>query len=149
MRKIFLLGLLVTFFLVGSMTAQRDATKHATKIVRLEVDGKEVRNDFKVFFLLRGNWIEAKRKMTGFFIPYELEKEEYLAVSIEFGKYKLEFSRLHISNFGEDWVVGVDKKPFSDEYVKPEEKETTKLAYYLRFEGSEPARQIIVTERKS
>ncbi len=145
MKRIIAVGLLITFCFFCEAKAQ----SLSTKIVRIEIDGKEVKKIYKVFFLSNGKWIESERTSTGFSVPSELMTEEYLTVLITFGKYKLKFSEIHISNFNENWVVGVDKKPFSDEFVKPEEAKTTKRAYYIQFEGIGLVRQLVITEKKA
>jgi hypothetical protein len=98
MKRLFVLGLLITSCLVGAAKAQ----SLSTKIVRIEIDGKEVQENHKVFFLSNGNLIEAERTSTGFVIPNELKKEEHWAGLITSGKYKLGFSDIHILNFEVD-----------------------------------------------
>jgi hypothetical protein len=129
------------------LLAEVSAQSSSTRIVRLEVDAKEVRKSYRIFFLSMGTWTEAPKTAAGFTLPREVETEEYLTLMIAFGKYRLKFERLHISNFKTDWIVGVDKRPFSEEFVKPDEQKLTEQVYYLRFEG-EPGRQLIVTKRK-
>ena len=143
MKRIIISILLIIFCFFCEAMAQSP-----TKIIRLEIDGKEVKKSYKVFFFSDGKWIESDKTSTGFVIPSELKTKEYLTVLITFGKYKLKFSDIHISNFSEDWIVGVDKKPFSDEFVKPEEAKITKRAYYIQFEGGDPSRLLVITEKK-
>jgi hypothetical protein len=45
-----------------------------------------------------------------------LKDKEHLGVLIIFGKYKLWFQEIRLSKFEEDWIIGVDKKPFSEEF---------------------------------
>jgi hypothetical protein len=130
MKRILVLGLLTFCFFCAA-----GAQSLSTKILRLEVDGKEVRKSYKVFFLSAGGRSEAEKTATGFVVPSELTTQEHLAVLITFGKYKLEFSDIHISKFHTDWVVGVDKKPFSEELVRPEEAEKTRRVYYIKFQN--------------
>ncbi len=143
MKQIVLLGLICAACFVGTAKAQSTSTK----ITGIEVDGKQVKKKYKVFFLSDGEWVLAKRFPEGFIVPSTLDDEEYLTILIEFGKYRLRFPDIHISNFTEDWVVGVDRKPFSDEYVKPEDAKGTNRAYYIRFEGSDPNRLLVITEK--
>jgi hypothetical protein len=145
MKSIIVLGLLATLCLF----CEARARSFSTKIVRIEIDGKEVKKDYKVFFLSNDKWIEAERTSIGFVIPSKLRNEEYLTVLITFGKHRLEFSKIHISKFNQDWIVGVDKKPFSEEFVKPEEAKITKRVYYIQFEGSGLGTQLVITEKKT
>jgi len=142
-KKLNVLGLFIVLFFFCEANAQ----SISTKIVRVEVDGKSTKKSYKVFFLSNGDWVESEKTATGFLIPGQLKAEQNLTILITFGKYRLEFSDIHISNFSVDWTVGVDTKPFSEEFVKPEEAKTTELAYYIKFEG-EPGRVFVVTKKK-
>ena len=102
----------------------------------MEIDGKEVKKKYKVFFLLDGKLVEAKKTSTGFIIPAALRNSEHLTVFITLGKYKFKFSDIHISKFDEEWVLGVDNKPFSQEIDYLIEEETVKRVYYIDFLGS-------------
>lgn len=145
MMKALVLGLLITC----SFFHEVGAHPLATKIKRIEIDGREVRESYKVFFLSSGNWIEAERTPTGFLLPNDFSADEYLTVLITFGRHKLDFSRIHISKFSEDWIIGIDKKPFSEEYVTSEEAAVTKSVHYIKFEGTGLATQLVVKEKKS
>lgn len=142
MNKILLLVFLaMTFSIVQGQSL-------STRLEKIEINGKEAKKSYKVFFLSNDKWIESEKTSTGFIIPSELKCEEYLTILITFGKYKLEFSKIPISKFNEDWIVGVDKKPFSEEYVKPEEMESIKRVYYIQFLGKSEVTQLVVKEKK-
>lgn len=143
MKTLVILGLIMTYGLLSEVKAQ----SQSTRIVRLEVDGKEVKKSYRIFFLSRGTWTEAQKTAAGFTLPRAVENEEYLTLMIAFGKHRLKFERLHISNFKNDWIVGVDKQPFSEEFVKPDEQRLIEQVYYVQFEG-EPGRQISFTKWK-
>src|SRR3712207_3678843 len=130
MKGMLVLGL-IAFCFLGGVKAQ----PLSTKILKIEIDGKEIKKNYKIKFLSNDKWIEAERTYTGFIIPAEVKNQEYPSVLITFGKYKLEFLRIHISKFTEDWIVGVDKKPFSDELISPERAKTVKRIYYIEFKG--------------
>jgi hypothetical protein len=142
-KTLIILGLIMTYGPLSEVKAQ----SQSTRIVRLEVDGKEVKKSYRIFFLSKGTWTEAQTTAAGFTLPRELENEEHLTVMIAFGKHRLKFERLHISNFKTDWIVGVDKQPFSEEFVKPDQQKLVEQVYYVQFEG-EPGRQLIVTKPK-
>src|SRR6185312_15697581 len=108
----------MTYGLVFEVKAQ----SQSTRIVSLEVDGKEVKNSYRIFFLSGGRWIEAQKTADRFTLPKAIQKEEYLTLMIMFGGYRLKFERVHISNFTVDWIVGIDKEPFSEDLVPPGEK---------------------------
>jgi hypothetical protein len=141
MKKIFIL-LLILF---PGLFFEASAQSVSTNILKIEIDGKTVTKDYKVKFLSDEKWIEAKRTSTGFVLPDDVKAQESVTFSISFGKHNLVFSDLHISNFSVDWTVGVDTKPYSEEFVKPEEAKTTKSLYYIKFEG-EPGRLLTVRE---
>ncbi len=129
MSKLNLLVLILTSFLCLQVQAQT----LITKISKLEIDQKEVKKDYKVWLYSENKSVEAKRTADGFIFPDELKGEEYLGVTITLGKHKLDFSKIHISNFNSVWTVGIDKKPFSEEFVTPEESITVKQVYYIKF----------------
>lgn len=135
MKLVIVLGLFVTFGFFYESNAQTTQTE-STKIVRFEVDGKEVRENYKVFFRLNDDWVESSKTSTSFTIPTELKNEEYLTVLITMGKYKLMFPNIHISKFDEKWVVGIDKKPFSNEIGWLIKTDNIKRVYYIIFKGS-------------
>ncbi|MCO6511550.1 MAG: hypothetical protein J5I65_12230 [Aridibacter famidurans] len=110
-----------------------NAQDDITKVVRLEIDGQEVKESYKVSFLIDEKWREVQTTSTGFKVPKELKDQEYLSVLFEFGGHRLAFSRLHSSKFRTDWIVGVDLKPFSEDLVDPEEMEVTDQVYYIEF----------------
>lgn len=143
MKTLLILGLIMTYGFVSGVKAQ----SQSTRIVRLEIDGKEVKRSYRIFFLSSGKWIEAQRAADRFTLPKAVQNEEYVTLMITFGKYRLTFERVHNSNFTVDWIVGVDKEPFSEEFVKPDEQRVVEQVYYVRFEG-EPDRQLIVTKWK-
>lgn len=107
-----------------------------TVVSHLEIDGKKIRKNYKVFFYSEDKPIEAVRTTRGFVVPKEMENNEYLDVLITFGKYKLNFSKVHVSKFRESWVIGVDRKPFlSENNVSEEETKEVKQVYYIKFSG--------------
>jgi hypothetical protein len=115
------------------MCFQVQAQTVITKITKIEIDGKKVKKDYKVLLYSENKSVEAKRTVDGFIVPAELRGKEQLGVAITFGKHKLNFSDIHISNFDTDWIVGVDKKPFSDEVIYLDGAKAAKSAYYITF----------------
>lgn len=144
MKKKVVLGLLLLF---GSF-CEAKAQSSSTQITRIEIDGKEYKKSYKVFFLLDGKWAESERTPKGFIIPDKLKTEKYLTMLVTFGKYRLEFSEIHTSKFSEDWIVGIDKKPFSEEFVTREEAKTARRVYYIEFEGNDIGTRMVVIEKK-
>lgn len=145
MKRIIVLGLLIT----SGFFCEAKAQAVSTNILRIEIDGKEVRKSYQVFFLSNDKWVEAEKTSTGFVVPGELKTEEHLTVLITFGKQKLWFPDIHISKFNTDWIVGIDKKPYSDEFIRPEEAKITKRVYYIQFLGVGLVTQMVVTEKKN
>lgn len=145
MRGMIILSMLLIF----CFSCEARAQSISTKIVRFEIGGKEVKKNYRVFFQSNGKWVETARTPTGFVVPAELTTEETLRILIVLGKHKLEFSSVHVSNFSEDWIVGIDKAPFSDEFVKPEEAKGVERVYYIQFLGKGLVRQLVVKEYKT
>lgn len=148
MKSAIVLGLFLALGFSSEASAQKTDSE-STKIVRFEVDGKEVKKNYRVFFRSNDKWIESKKILTGFIVPIELRDTEYLTVLITVGKYKLEFPTIHISKFSSDWVVGVDKKPFSDEIGWLIKTKTAKRVHYIRFTGSALETVRVVVDKKT
>ena len=132
-----------------ALVSEVRAQSGSTRIVRLEVDKKEVKKSYRIFFLSQGRWIEAQKTADGFILPRAVQNEENVTLRITFGKYKLEFAGVHISNFAVNWIVGVDKKPFSEDLVDSEQNAEREIeaVYYIVFEG-EPDRRVTVMKWK-
>lgn len=118
--------------LANSVKAQTNCVK-----VKFEVDGKEVKQKFKVVLYVSDKVIEPSVSETGFTVPPEIKEGDEVKVRFLSGEYDLFFDSLHSSKFGTDWVVGVDNKPFDKENTEPEEpapdgKELSKI-YYIIF----------------
>ena len=118
-----------------------------TKIERIEIDGKETKTPYRVFVRFGKRWIEAKKTSEGFRPPVELQRQEHVSILITFRKHRLEFSDIHISKFNTTWVVGVDKKPFSEEFATTEEAKTIKRLSYIRFTGTGLETQLVIKTR--
>lgn len=48
-------------------------------------------------------------------------------------EYDLVSDRVAISSFDVNWIVGVDHKPFKQEYVEPEIAARLRFLYYISF----------------
>lgn len=120
------------------------AQAQSTKVIGIEVDGQTIKTDYEVFVLSDGRCIKLTRNSEGFSIPAELKDKQHLSIVFAFGKYKLQFPNIHFSKFTEDWIVGVDRKPFSDDFVNSVEAKSIKLIYYILFKGSEPETRLVV-----
>ncbi len=145
-RLTILLGLFLVLAFVSDANAQNTESSF-TKIIRLEIDGKEVKKDYKIFFRSGDDWVKARRTSDGFVIPAELNDLDYLTVMIVFRGHKLEFQEIHRSKFTVDWVVGIDNKPFSDDIAWGIESDNAKRIYYIVFK-SEPETIRLAIEKK-
>jgi hypothetical protein len=81
MKTLVILGLIMTCGLLSGVKAQ----SQSTRITRLEVDGKEVKTSYRVFFLSGGKWIEAEKTADGFMLPSAVQNEENVTLKITFG----------------------------------------------------------------
>ena len=147
MKRIIALGL----FIIFGFFCEAQAQSLSTRVIRIEIDGKEVQKHYKVFFLNCSDdkWIEAEKTSTGFIVPTKFKNEEYVQVLITLGKYRLEFPEIHNSKFKTGWVIGVDNEPFSEEYVRPRDVQRTKRAYYIKFQGVGLDTVLVFTEWKN
>jgi hypothetical protein len=130
--------ILVLFAALGFLSEARGqkACSASARVLRFEVEGKQVTKDFKVLFRINNRWIKSKKLENGFSIPDVLRTSEYLTFLISLGKYKLEFHNIHCSKFSEDWVVGIDEAPFSDEIRWLIKSEKIRRVHYIIFKGS-------------
>jgi hypothetical protein len=118
--------------LTGPAGAQINSMK-----VKFEVDGKEVKQKFKVMLYIDGEAIEPPVSEGGFIAPPEVRNSQKIGVRFLSGEYDLFFDPVRESAFGTDWIVGVDNKPFDEENSASEEpgppdKELS-VIYYLTF----------------
>jgi len=109
----------------------------STKILRITIDKKETKKDYRVFVYMKGKELEAKRTKDGFVIPDELREKENVALRILIGKYDLEFGQIPSSKFKLDWTLGIDTKPFDEGRVTDEEAKGIKYVYFLQYGGTE------------
>ncbi len=140
--------LVIVLLLILCFFCEARAQMPPTRIVRIEIDGKEIKTSYDVFFLVNKEWVKVKQTPCGFQIPDELKNNEFFDFSIAFEKYQLDFSQIHISKFNTDWIVGIDKKPFSDENVDPQNVSSTKMAWYINFLGAERVTRVVIRLNK-
>jgi len=119
-----------------------------TTITEINVDGKTTQKNYRVFFQLQNSWVEAVRTPHGFMVPDALSEDEYLTVLVKVGKYQLEFSDVHISKFKTSWVVGIDKPPFSEKFVEPEQASSFEIVYWIEFTGLRTTRMIVKIKKE-
>ena len=141
-----MITILISLILACSAGAQNVQASLGTQIQRIEIDGKEIKTRYRVF-VFSGKWIEAKRTRTGFILPKKVRSEAELPVLITFGKHKLVFSEIRVSKFNESWIVGIDKKPFSERFATAEEAKNIKRLYYIEFNGEGAATELVITVR--
>src|SRR5258708_12082220 len=128
MKRLFLLGVLAV------SVSQTAAQQLVTKVVTVELNRKQVTQSYRVFLYANGKKFEAKRTAEGFAVPDELRSENSIDTRIVFGKYDLAFGLIPISRFGEAWRLGINKRPFAEEFVvTPEEPSTPTFIYYVDF----------------
>ena len=115
------------------LCSQAKAQTQSVKILKIEIDGKEVKQDFKVLLYANGSVIEPMRVENSFLVPVEVKNCKTVSVRFLFGDYNLFFDSVYLAKFETDWIVGVDKKPFDQEYVPRKEARKFKFVYYLQF----------------
>lgn len=118
--------------LINPVKAQTDYVK-----VKFEVDGREVKQKFKIMLYVNNQVIEPMVSENGFTTLPEIRSSEKVNVRFVSGEYNLFFDSVDISAFDTDWIVGVDNKPFDKENTASEEpdppgKELLGI-YYIHF----------------
>ncbi len=126
------------------------AQARSVKILKFEVDGKEVRKGFKVLLYIGGKTIEPARTGNSFVVPPEVQGHENIGVRFLSGKYDLLFDSVHVSKFNTDWIIGIDNKPFDAENISSEEPDPPGrqllVIHYMSFvpkDGGDGTRMIV------
>jgi hypothetical protein len=129
MKKLNLFFVILGCLVVLNSTQAQD---RKVKIVRFEVDNKEIKSDFKIMLYLNNKKIEPSRDGNSFLVPQEIDNSVVTVRFISDG-YDLLFHPIYPSKFDTDWIVGVDKKPFDTDNASPQEARNLKMIYYLQF----------------
>lgn len=133
-RTIILVSLTLFFSLlfIGDLVAQDKKVEF-----RFEVDGKPVRQKFKVQLDIDGKIIEAKLSKNGFYLPLEFQHCktcEIFAVRFTSKKYILAFDGVYRKNFDSNWVLGIDNRPFDVDNINISTSyENIRTLHYLGF----------------
>lgn len=119
------------------------AQDRKVKVLRFEVDKKEIKSSFKIILYLNDKEIEPVRDGNSFFVPQEVDNSIVTVRFISSG-YDLLFHPIYPAKFDTDWIIGVDKKPFDADNVSPEETRNVKMVYYAQFISREGDGTILV-----
>ncbi len=122
-----------TIFLLG--VASVFAQEKRVKVVRIEVDGQEVKTKFKVDIISgekKGKVYNAKIDGSSFIVPAEVVGKN-VGVIFRFKNYAATFFFVSPPNFDNDWTVGVDTKPFAEENVASSDPPDTAIIYYVKL----------------
>jgi hypothetical protein len=103
------------------------------RILKFEVDGKRVVKKFKLLLYVGKEVIRPTMQGRRFLLPSKIREQEKVGVRFTCGKYDLFFDQVAVSSFAVDWIIGVDHKPFKQEYVEPEAVDKLRLLYYITF----------------
>lgn len=119
----------------------RDAEDRIVKVLRLEVDKKEVKSDYKVLIYCDNKIIEPLRKDNGFVVPKEA-RNSVSDVRFLFKNHDLYFNSLYPPSFNTDWVIGVDHKPsdvINASFNKPKQFQAVNYLHFvsLQADGTE------------
>ena len=113
----------------NSVKAQTDCVK-----IKFEVDGKEVKQKFKIILYDNNKAIEPLVSENGFTVPLEIRNSEKVNVRFLSGEYDLFFESVYLPKFKTDWVVGIDRKPFDkDNLPQSQPEKELLLIYYINF----------------
>jgi hypothetical protein len=115
--------------------ALADGAVKTTRVLKLEADGEEMKTDYKVFLSAYGQEFKARLNNEGFVLPTELQHAETIDVKIVIRKEHLDFSQVHISKFDEEWIIGIDHKPFSEELSERRDVSKVGVIYYITFQS--------------
>jgi hypothetical protein len=129
MKKLNLLFAILSCLVVINSAQAQD---RKVKVLRFEVDKKEIKSSFEIIFYLNDMKIEPLWDGNSFVVPREIGDS---VVSVRFisGDYDLLFYPVYPSKFDTDWIIGIDKKPFDRDNASPQEAQNLKMIYYLQF----------------
>ena len=109
-----------------------------TRIVSIEINRKEVKKPYRVILSAGGRELQATRTPDGFVLPDNFRQERTITAHIIFGKYDLALYDIPISRFSDEWRIGVNKKPFEEQFlVTPEERRNLLFIYYVDFDQTQ------------
>lgn len=99
-----------------------------------EVDGKPVKQNFKVIFYFEGNEYESRIAKGRLSVPLELAGAANITgVRFSSKKYDISFSPLFHKDLDAKWTLGIDTKPFNvDNTYTSEPYENVQRIQYLR-----------------
>lgn len=128
-----------------------NAQTRTVKVAKFEVDGKEIKGDFKLFFEVDSKSVELTKNGNSFVVPAEIQGD---VVDVRFvaGTYELNFEAVPVSKFSADWTFGVDTNPYDEANLSietPPDPPGVELAtiQYLKFDPKQgpSTRQITKT----
>lgn len=115
--------------------------------VKFEVDGKEVKQKFKILLYVNNEVIEPLMSENGFTVPPEIRHSEKVNVRFLSGEYNLFFESVYLPKFKTDWIVGIDRKPFDKENLPQSQPDKELLGiYYITFVPKDGLETRIVVE---
>jgi hypothetical protein len=132
-----------THNLSENSASKKSISGRQVKVLRFEVDKKEIKSSFKIILYLNDKEIEPVRDGNSFFVPQEVDNSIVTVRFISSG-YDLLFHPIYPSKFDADWIIGVDNKPFDTDNVSPEEARNVKMVYYSQFVSREGDDTILV-----
>jgi hypothetical protein len=101
--------------------------------VKLEIDGKEIHQPFKILLSVEGSAIfEPPITKSGFIFPLELRSYEKVNLRLLYKEYDLDYGDLP-AKFKGELIFGVDTKPFTEEHLSdnPDANKELMLIYYI------------------
>lgn len=140
MMKIFFMSVMLclAWLLMAPNTVCAQDQDKAIK-VKLEIDGKEINQPFRLLLSVPGSAIFTPPVTDGSFIfPPELRSCEKVHLRLVYKKYELDYGDVYLTKFSDEMIFGVDTKPFDEENIStepPPGKELI-LIYYLKTGGT-------------
>jgi hypothetical protein len=137
--------LAILFALLFMFVADAQSQQKSIQL-KFQIDGKTITKTARVDFLVANKTIRAKVRKNAFLVPSEVAEVREFGVRLTFGKRKLIFSPVYKSDLTvRQWIVGIDNKPFDQEYVEPSLAQKLKYLYYITFvsEQGENTRLVI------
>lgn len=142
MNRLFRVAIFASLFLLAALAVYSQEKR--VKVVGIEVNDKPITSKFKVKIIDGNEVLDAITDENGFVLPAKIVGKN-VGVIFEFKKHILMFFFVSAANFNEDWIVGVDTKPFNKEYIGGADPSKTALINYIRFPSGNESKPAVIT----
>jgi hypothetical protein len=134
----------------ATSAAFSNVPRQVVRIIRFEVDGKEVRQPFQLALYANRTWITPERVNNGFVVPTGLANAEDVKVRFQSGAYDFLINPIYRGKFSSNWIVGVDSRSYGAAKTGPDKTKNLKVTQYIQFVPAqvEPMRLVVAAQEQ-